>query len=528
MQSKLPLQMACLFGVLLMGLQSMTLRAADCESPVTVHSGDTLSEIAARCGTTVAALLVNNPQIDESGAVRVGERVYLPPPGSALSAQALEQLVAPIALHPDVLLAEMLPASTYPLAIVQAARWREDHPHAEAGEQQDWPDSVKALTRYPDVLAQMDEDIAWTQQLGDAFLSQPDEVFAAIQRLRQIADANGRLPDNDVQDIVREPASTSSETIIRIVHADPYYVHVPRYDSHYIYDSHHSHSVGLHFGAGLLLGGWLHHTLDWHHRHLFYQPYHGSSYYRYYRYKHYRPYYSYNAYRDVRSPYRGKRWRHQPKYYDRYHHNRGHYRNARRHTLQRYSAHRPVERRDFRSTRQHDRDGSVRHQDQRTVSALSGRNPSGERQQNPSSRPDMNTRAWKGSRSSAVQSGRSIRSERSATASNANQSASSRMAPQPRLKRSPSHTSTRRPVQRNQNRALRGDRGEPARRVSQPVIRNERPVQHRSFDRQQPAVHQASNRSNSRQLQTQRRVPQAGNRSGRQRRGAVNQPRRLR
>src|SRR5262245_3116955 len=92
--------------------------------------------------------------------------------------EELDQLVAPIALHPDPLLAQILMASTYPLEIVQAARFVKDNPNVkgdqlnEALKQYPWDDSVKSLTTFPPVLAAMDAKIDWTQKIGDAFLAQ--------------------------------------------------------------------------------------------------------------------------------------------------------------------------------------------------------------------------------------------------------------------------------------------------------------------------------------------------------------------
>lgn len=96
-----------------------------------------------------------------------------------LSQQEIEQLVAPIALYPDALLAQILTASTYPLEVVVAARWSEQNPNIkgtaleEAMQKQSWDPSVKGLTSVPQVLAMMNEKLEWTQQLGEAFLAQP-------------------------------------------------------------------------------------------------------------------------------------------------------------------------------------------------------------------------------------------------------------------------------------------------------------------------------------------------------------------
>ncbi len=449
--------------------------SADCNSPLTVRSGDTLSGIAQRCGTSVSALLSNNPQVDESGAVRIGERIYLPPLDSLYSDSQLDLLLGPIALHPDVLLSEMLPASTYPLEIVQAARWRERNPNVEVRDEQAWSDSVKALTRYPDVLAQMNEDIEWTQQLGDAFLAQPDAVFETIQRLRRRADAAGHLKDSDQQDVVRESSSTGSETIIRIVHADPLYVHVPTYDPGYVYSHHHRTShrhrhgdVGISFGAGLLLGGWLHHTLDWHHGHLFYQPYHSVAYHRYYRYRHYRPYTSYARNYDHygRSPYRGLRWRHDQHRYNAYvrhglakrHHYSGRSQERYRNRYNRNGSyivnHRvrnfaePVEqRRDQRRSNERS-DNRV----DRTA-AIGGSNRRGTGENNQRRRPDMNTRAWKGG--SAARNGALSRQQRRTASDTKRQIANTSSAPL-----AIANTSRRMENTSRQARSIRNNRAE--------------------------------------------------------------------
>jgi len=111
----------------------------------------------------------------------------------------VQQLVAPIALYPDSLLAQVLTASTYPLEVVMAARWSKEHPNVKgadldsAMQQQSWEDSVKSLTHVADVLILMSDKIDWTQQLGEAFLAQPDNTTNAVQVLRAWADAADNL-----------------------------------------------------------------------------------------------------------------------------------------------------------------------------------------------------------------------------------------------------------------------------------------------------------------------------------------------
>jgi hypothetical protein len=103
----------------------------------------------------------------------------------------LDQMLAPVALYPDALLSQMLMASTYPLEVVQAARWSRANPGlkgqsaVDAVERMDWDPSVKSLTAFPQVLSMMDEKLEWTERLGEAFLAQQADVMAAVQELRR-------------------------------------------------------------------------------------------------------------------------------------------------------------------------------------------------------------------------------------------------------------------------------------------------------------------------------------------------------
>ena len=115
----------------------------------------------------------------------------------------LEKLLAPIALYPDDLVAQILTASTYPIEVVQASRWVSAHPNvhgdalADAMQQEPWDASVKGLAAVPQVLAMMNDKLDWTQQVGEAFLAQPDATSYAIQQLRSKAEANGNLKSSD-------------------------------------------------------------------------------------------------------------------------------------------------------------------------------------------------------------------------------------------------------------------------------------------------------------------------------------------
>jgi len=161
----------------------------------------------------------------------------------------LEQLVAPIALHPDPLLSQMLMASTYPTEVVQAARWVKDHPGVsgtaleDAMQKQPWDPSVKALTAVPQALQMMSDKLDWTQQLGDAFLGQQPELLAAVQRLRQRAAAAGNLKSSEQQTVKTVEAPTGAGTptgagqapMIAIEPANPEYLSVPVYDPRVVY-----------------------------------------------------------------------------------------------------------------------------------------------------------------------------------------------------------------------------------------------------------------------------------------------------
>jgi uncharacterized membrane protein YgcG len=175
--------------------------------------------------------------------------------------EELEQLVAPIALYPDSLVAQVLMASTYPLEVVEAARWAKDNPDLEgdalevALQKQTWDASVKSLTAFPQVLTMMNEKLDWTQKLGDAFLAQQNDVMDAVQRLRGKAKAEGNLETNKEQKVTVEqapvtveqkvvveapaqgaaPAAPPQQTIIKIEPASPQVVYVPTYNPTVVY-----------------------------------------------------------------------------------------------------------------------------------------------------------------------------------------------------------------------------------------------------------------------------------------------------
>ena len=155
---------------------------------------------------------------------------------ATFSKEQLEQIVAPMALYPDPVVSQMLMASTYPLEIVEAARCMKANPGLkdEALEdklkEQDWDASVKSLCGFPDVLKQMDENLDWTQDLGDAFLAQKTELMDTIQRMRGKAYDSGNLKTTEQQVVTQQP-----DKIIVIQPADPEVIYVPTYSSTVVY-----------------------------------------------------------------------------------------------------------------------------------------------------------------------------------------------------------------------------------------------------------------------------------------------------
>src|SRR5262245_38714714 len=159
-----------------------------------------------------------------------------------LDAAQLDQLVAPIALYPDSLLAQVLMASTYPLEVVQADRFAKTNKKLkgdklkQALDQQNWDASVKELVSTPTVLATMNEQLEWTQKLGDAVLAQQADVMDAIQRLRAKAQANGKLETTEQQTVtVTQPQQAGQQQVISIEPTSPEVVHVPYYDPGVVY-----------------------------------------------------------------------------------------------------------------------------------------------------------------------------------------------------------------------------------------------------------------------------------------------------
>ena len=199
--------------------------------------------------------------------------------------EQLQQLVAPIALYPDSLVAQILTASTFPEQVVEADRWIQAHPDlkgdalAKAVDDQPWDPSVKALTGFPSVLGNMDKNLSWTSSLGDAYYNQQEDVMAAVQVMRKKAKQAGNLNSTEHQVV-----KTEGETII-VEPAQAEVVYVPAYDpwvvygypvivawpGWYAYPGIWYSGTYVYYGVGFEVGffwgygwGWHHWGCDWH------------------------------------------------------------------------------------------------------------------------------------------------------------------------------------------------------------------------------------------------------------------------
>jgi hypothetical protein len=198
-------------------------------------------------------------------ALSVLAQMAVPPPMSAyqpLTAAQLDQLLGPIALYPDPLIAQMLPASTLPAQIVLADRYVSGGGDPNQIGQQSWDASVQAMARYATVLKWMDDNLNWTTELGQAFLNQQPDVMNSIQRLRASASKLGNLQSSPQQQVVADGGN------IEIVPADPQVIYVPVYQPAQVYYDAAYGSPFITFGIGWPMGAWLNYDCDWGNRNL--------------------------------------------------------------------------------------------------------------------------------------------------------------------------------------------------------------------------------------------------------------------
>jgi hypothetical protein len=205
-----------------------------------------------------------------------------PPPAapSKRSAADLEKLVAPIALYPDPLIATLLPASVYPLEIVQAARFVANTNNLAKLDEQPWDDNVKAVARVPAVIQKMNDDLSWTMELGDAFLAQDKDVMDAIQTMRGKAQKAGTLQTSPQQVVtvtnmviektVEQQVVVVTNTIVQIQPSNPQVVYVPTYNPYTVYYPPPAYVYNplaplVTFGAAVAVGAIIANNCDWHH-----------------------------------------------------------------------------------------------------------------------------------------------------------------------------------------------------------------------------------------------------------------------
>jgi len=188
------------------------------------------------------------------------------------TAEELDELLAPIALYPDPLLAQMLPAATFVDQIDLAARYMTQYGVSARIDDQPWDVSVKAVAHYPGVLAMMDQRYDWTVSLGQAYINQPQDVMDAVQRLRAEAEANGNLVSTPEQQVIDEGGGISIDP------AAPDMIYVPQYDPVAVYVEAAAPGYGfITFGTGFVIGAWLNRDCDWHGRRIYYHGWQGSG-----------------------------------------------------------------------------------------------------------------------------------------------------------------------------------------------------------------------------------------------------------
>jgi Protein of unknown function (DUF3300) len=182
------------------------------------------------------------------------------PQDELFSPDELDNLLAPVALYPDPLLAQVLVAATFPDQIDDAARFVRADSDPSDVDGQPWDVSVQAVAHYPTVLQMMDDNLDWTTSLGQAYVNQAVDVMASVQRLRARAQAAGNLASSPQMEVV------SSGGDIEIWPAQPQYLYVPAYDPAVVYFQ----RSGLYFGVGFVIGAWLNNDFDWGRHRIFY------------------------------------------------------------------------------------------------------------------------------------------------------------------------------------------------------------------------------------------------------------------
>ncbi|MGH9703599.1 MAG: DUF3300 domain-containing protein [Candidatus Acidiferrales bacterium] len=186
------------------------------------------------------------------------------------TADQLDNLLAPIALYPDPLLAQVLPAATFVDQVDEAARWVRAN-GTNGVDDQDWDVSVRAVAHYPEVIIMMADKLDWTTSLGQAYVYQSTDVMMSVQRLRAMAQSQGNLDSTPQQQVVEDAG------YIQIIPAQPQYIYVPAYDPGIVFFRRASFGFAITFGSPFLIGVWLNRDCDWRGRRIFYTGWQGGG-----------------------------------------------------------------------------------------------------------------------------------------------------------------------------------------------------------------------------------------------------------
>src|SRR5215472_16553667 len=230
-----------------------------------------LRQMVRRAGAVLCVALISlgNP------ALLVGQTQQQAGPteeAPKIPADQLDSLVAPIALYPDPLLAQVLAASTYPLEIVQLQQFLTKHPDlkdqalVDAVMKQDWDPTVQALAGLPEVVKRLSDDVQWTTDLGNAFLAQQSDVMEAVQRMRKKAQGTGNLKSTEQQKV--ETKEVENKQVIVVEQANPQVVYVPTYNPTVVYGApvyayppiyypppgYYAAGMAISFGVGVAMG----------------------------------------------------------------------------------------------------------------------------------------------------------------------------------------------------------------------------------------------------------------------------------
>jgi len=261
------------------------------------------------------AVLAQNPDSPSTTSFTGGQSDHL-------SQQQLASLVSPIALYPDSLLSQVLMASTYPLEVAEAGNWISQNANlkgddfANALKQQNWDPSVKSLTTFPDTLKMMNQNLNWTQQLGNAFLAQQEDVMSAVQTLRGQSQKAGTLKTTSQQKVTTQ--QQNGQSVIIIEPSNPQVVYVPSYNPVVVYGSAWPYPAYppppvyppgyvagvslLSFSAGIAVGAALWGGCNWHSNSVIVNNNTYNSYNRQ----------TYNNYKNNYDRYKNGHWQHNP------------------------------------------------------------------------------------------------------------------------------------------------------------------------------------------------------------------------